>query len=336
MTLLKDVAARAKVSPATVSRVLNNPENVNPTTRLRVEKAIKDLKFKPSRVAQRLRIREGHRKIIGLVVPDIQNPFYGEVVRGVEDKIYSNNYALLMCNFGQEEEKEKMYLDIMKSESVDGLIVAPIHEHDPEVLNLVESGLPIVCVDRGLSGVDVDVVLVDNEQGTYEAVSYLIKLGHKRIGFVGGLTSIPTTHQRRIGYENAHKEHGLEIKKDFIKFGDSKHESGKKLTSELLDLKEPPTALFTGNNLITFGALETIHSRGLNIPGDISILGFDDMPWSISLNPPLTAVSQPGYEIGKRAADMLFQRIAEPEQTNAKIVLKTNLVIRHSCREPKN
>ncbi len=331
MAVLRDVARKAGVSTATVSRVLNSPENVNPETRLKVEKAIKALNFKPSRVAQRLRIKDGSRKIIGLVVPDIQNPFYVEVVRGVEDKAYANNYALLMCNFAQDEIKEKLYLDIMKSESVDGLIVAPVNEKDKDVQELVKSGLPIVCVDRGLSNLDVDVVLVDNIQGSYEAVDYLIKLGHERIAFIGGLPSIPTTQKRRKGYEKALKENKIKIDESLIKFGDSKYESGKRLAAEILDMKKRPTALFTGNNLITFGALETIHSRGLNIPKDVSILGFDDMPWSISLNPPLTAVSQPGYEIGRRAADMLFNRIAEPSQSTAQIILKTKLIIRQSC-----
>lgn len=331
MNLLKDVAARAKVSPATVSRVLNNPENVNPITRSKVEKAIKDLNFKPSRVAQRLRTRDGNRKLIGLVVPDIQNPFYVEVVRGVEDKTYANKYAILMCNFAQDENKEKLYLDIMRSESVDGLIVAPVNEKDKDVENLVKTGLPIVCVDRSLSDVEVDVVLVDNEQGAYDATNYLISLGHTRIAYVGGLPTIPTTTQRKQGYERALNENKIKVDNSLIKFGDSKHESGKILTAELLNMKNPPTALFTGNNLITLGALETIHSLGLSIPKDISLLGFDDMPWSISLNPSLTAVSQPAYEIGKRAADMLFQRIAEPHQQNVKMLLKTKLIVRQSC-----
>ncbi len=282
MSTLKDVAKKASVSTATVSRVINNPDSVNVETRSKVEKAIKQLNFKPSRVAQRLRVKDGQRKLIGLVVPDIQNPFYVEVVRGVEDKAYANNYALLMCNFAQDEKKEKLYLEIMRSESVDGLIVAPVHERDEEVKKLVKSGLPIVCVDRSLSDVDVDVVLVDNEKGTYEAIKYLICLGHKRIGFVGGLPTIPTTQQRRSGFERALRENKIKVNEKLLKYGDSKHESGKTLIKELLQMKNPPTAVFTGNNLITLGALEAIHEMGLNIPNDISILGFDDLPWAIS------------------------------------------------------
>lgn len=328
---LKEVAAKAKVSIATVSRALNSPNKVDPSTLARINKVIKDVNYKPNRVAQRLRIKEGHRKIIGLLVPDIQNPFYVEVVRGVEDYAYSRNYALLMSNFAQSKDKEKMYLDIMKSESVDGLIVAPYDEYDQEVIALVNSGIPIVCVDRGLADVPVDVILVDNEKGSFDAVNLLIKKGHKRIAYIGGLPSIPTSQTRKDGYLRALKQNDIAVDENLIKFGDSKHESGRKIASQLLKLKNPPTAIFAGNNLITLGALETIHTLNLAIPEDVAIIGFDDMPWAISLNPPLTAVKQPGYDIGKHAAGLLYQRIMEPDRLPAKTMLNTELVIRNSC-----
>lgn len=331
MAVLKDVAKIAGVSTATVSRVLNDAENVNPLTRAKVEKTIKALNFKPSRVAQRLRIRDGKKRIIGLVVPDIQNPFYVDVVRGVEDLASLKDYAVFVGNFAQEEEKEKMYLNLMKSESVDGLIVAPGNEKDDEVMELVKEGLPIVCIDRGLSEMDVDVVLVDNMKGAFDAVEFLIQSGYKRIAYIGGLPQIPTTIHRQKGYEDALKKYGIPIDSELIRFGDSKHESGKIITEELLNLQNRPTALFTGNNLITLGALETIHNRKLKIPQDIAIIGFDDMYWSISLNPPLTAVRQPGYEIGKRAAEILFQKVKEPDREPVKLILRTELIKRESC-----
>jgi len=206
-----------------------------------------------------------------------------------------------------------------------------VSEKDDRVKRLVKSGLPIVCVDRTLSDVEVDSVVVNNEEGAFTAVNHLVSLGYKRIAYLGGLPGIPTTRQRMEGYINALKENGVEVDKKFILTGDSKHISGKKMASELLEMAQPPDALFTGNNLITLGALEVIHSKGLKIPDDIAIIGFDDMPWSISLNPPLTAVSQPGYEIGRRAADILFQRIKEPERENVQLVLKTKFVLRESC-----
>jgi LacI family transcriptional regulator/LacI family repressor for deo operon, udp, cdd, tsx, nupC, and nupG len=328
---LKEVARKAKVSIATVSRALNHPNKVEKSTLQRINKIVKEVNYKPNRVAQRLRIKEGHKKIIGLLVPDIQNPFYVDVVRGVEDYAYLRNCALLVSNFAQSKEKEKLYLEIMKSESVDGLIVAPFDENDEDVKALINEGMPIVCVDRGLSNISVDVIVVDNEKGAYDAVSLLIKKGHKRIAYIGGLPQIPTTHQRKNGYIKALENKNITIDKNLIRLGNSKQESGKDITKKLLKLKYPPTAIFTGNNLITLGALETIHAMNLRIPEDIAIVGFDDMPWAISLNPPLTAVKQPGYDIGKQAAGLLYQRILEPDKLTAKTILNTELIIRNSC-----
>ncbi|MEX0685150.1 MAG: LacI family DNA-binding transcriptional regulator [Balneolales bacterium] len=328
---LQDVAKKAGVSTATVSRVLNNLNYVSHSVRTRVEKAMKDLNYSPNRVARRLRVKDGDRKLLGLLIPDIQNPFYVDVVRGVEELVFSKGYAVYICNFAQDYEKEKTYLNNLKSESIDGLIVAPYHEEDKMVISLVRDGFPIVCVDRGLGDIEVDLVTVDNDAGAYKAVKHLIGLGHKRIGYVGGLQSIPTSRKRKDGYIRALEESGIPIDDSLVKFGDSKHESGKNLALEFLNMSEPPTALFTGNNVITLGALESIHSKGLNIPDDVAIVGFDDMYWSISLNPPLTAVSQPGYEIGRQAANMLFERLEEPGREPRRIVLNTKLMIRQSC-----
>jgi DNA-binding LacI/PurR family transcriptional regulator len=328
---LNDVAKLAGVSSATVSRVINDGEYISHDVRARVNKALDELDYSPNRVARRLRVKDGRRKLFGLLIPDIQNPFYMDVVRGVEEIVYSKDYAVFICNFSQDYEKEKKYLEIMKSEGIDGLIVAPYHERDKMVTALVRDGLPIVCVDRGLSDVDVDLVVVDNEIGAYNAISHLIKLGHKKIGFVGGLYAIPTSRQRRDGYVRALKENGIEVYDELIKFSDSRQESGKKLVNMFLDMDRPPTALFTNNNLLTLGGLEVIHSRGLLIPDEIAIVGFDDMYWSNSLNPPLTAVFQSGFEVGRQAAKMLFERLDDPGQATKKILLNTKLNVRQSC-----
>ncbi|MBN1414490.1 MAG: LacI family DNA-binding transcriptional regulator [Bacteroidales bacterium] len=328
---LKKVAEKAGVSIATVSRVVNNSPNVNPETRIKIEKIIKDLKYSPNRVAKRLRNRNASGNLLGVLIPDIQNPFYVEVLRGIEDIAYKKKYALIVCNFSQDENKEKMYLDILQSESVDGLIAAPTHEHDQKVINLVKTGLPIVCVDRGLVDVDVDVVLVENRKGAYSAVDYLAKKGYRRIAYISGIPKLPSSRDRELGYRDALEANKLPVCSELIRYGDSRHESGVKLCAELLELPDPPDALFTGNNLITLGALETIHKKGLKIPGDIAVLGFDDMYWSISLNPPLTAVRQPAYEIGKCAAEQLISRITNPDRPTSSMVLKTELMIRNSC-----
>ena len=327
---LTEVAKKAGVSIATVSRVINQNSNVNPETRLRVEKAIKTLNYRPNRVAKRLRNKNASSNLLGVLIPDIQNPFYVDVLRGIEDVSHAHNYALIMCNFAQDENKEQLYLDILLSESVDGLIAAPAHEQDQKVISIVKSGLPIVCVDRGLIGVDVDLVLVENRNGAYSAVQHLIDKGYRKIAYLSGLEQLPSSKQREQGYLEALRDNGLEIDRDLIKYSDSRHNSSMILCDELLNMNHPPDAIFTGNNLITLGALETIHKRGLKIPEQVAVVGFDDMYWSISLNPPLTAVRQPAYEIGKRAAELLIQRINDPSRSTINMILKTELMVRSS------
>ena len=334
MTSLRKVAKHANVSISTVSRVINDYPLVDPETRKRVEKAIRDLDYKPNRVAQRLRSKEARKGLIGLVLPDIQNPFYVDVIRGVESYAYEHNYAVMIGNFGQDEERQKLYLDIFKSESVDGLIVAPSHGKDQQIIEAIESGSQVVCIDRGLSEVDVDVVKVNNHKGAFSAVEYLIGLGHKRIAHIAGLSHIPTTVERIEGYMAAMAKYGVEVDPALVRYSRSDYESGAEIMQELLDLGAPPTAVFTANNLLTLGALKTIHDNGLAIPSDISIVGFDDMYWSGSLNPPLTAVQQSGYDIGHKATELLLQRIGKSGGHSTNIIFETKLIERKSCQSP--
>jgi len=330
MASINEVAKQAGVSIATVSRVLNNSDSVNDETRRIVLKAIKDLKYQPSRVAKRLRSKSVSSHLFGVLIPDIQNPFYVDVLRGIEDIAYKNNYAIIMCNYGQDEKKEIMYLDILQSEAIDGLIAAPVDENDQRLKEIIKKGLPVVCVDRGLAGIDVDIVWVDNEEGAYIAVSHLVKSGYKRISYISGLPSIPSSRMREKGYRRALENSQL-FYPELIKRGNSSYESGVKLCAELLEMADPPDALFTGNNLITLGALETIHKFKKQIPKDVAIIGFDDMLWSNSLNPPLTAMRQPAYEIGKRAGELLIQRINDPQRPCIQMTLNAELMIRSSC-----
>ena len=331
MASLRDVAKEAQVSISTVSRVLNGAKNVNEQTRLRVENAIKKLKYQPNRVARRLRVNKGQSNLLGVLIPDIRNPFYIDVIQGIESVTAQHAFAFLMSNFSQDPAKEGLYLDIMLSESVDGLIVAPAHEEDPKIVSIVELGVPVVCIDRALKNLEVDSVVVNNRKGAYDAVNYLIQLGHEKIGFICGPLSIPTYRERLNGYREALTVNNLPYREEYVWIGDSSVDSGKLFTQKMLAMKQPPTALFTGNNLITLGALEVLHKNHVHIPDDVSVVGFDDMYWSISLNPPLTAVSQPGYEIGRRAAELMFLRMQEPERPAVQVVLNTQLKVRDSC-----
>lgn len=330
MASLQEVARRAKVSIATVSRVLNKSDKVVPETRVVVEKALRALNYRPSRVARRLRMNAGRAHLVGLIIPDIQNPFFAELARGMEDAAYANEYALLLCNSDDQLDKERFYLGVMQSEWVDGLVLPPFSETDDAVVELIRSGMPIVCVDRRLSAVKTDVVEVDNYQGAFEAVTHLLDRGHERIGLIEGRAQVSTSRERRRGYEEALEARGLPIRKELIRAGDFKQESGRVLAGELLSLRRPPTALFVCNNLMTVGALAAVHQRSLRVPQDIAVVGFDDLPWAEALDPPLTVVRQPAYEVGRQAMELLLKRILEPQRAPVTLRLRPELVIRRS------
>ena len=331
MATLKDVAREANVSISTVSRVLNTPEKVLPQTQQEVRDAVEALGYQPSRVARRLRIKDGKANLIGLVIPDIQNPFFADVTRGVEDVARDNDYALILSNSDEDPGKQCVAVDTLKTESVDGVIVPPVGTKDPEVERLLQEDIAVVCVDRRLESAPVDMVLANNHQGAYDAVTHLINLGHTRIGFIGGIAHISTSTERRQGYEHALRDHHLSVDADLIQEGDSRQEEGRHLTETLLDLDRPPTALFTGNNLTTLGVLSAIQTRGLRVPEDIALVGYDDIPWAMALNPPPTVMDQPGYEMGQQAACLLLERLANPDRKPTTVTLQPKLVIRQSC-----
>lgn len=331
MVSLTDVAKLADVSIATVSRAISHPEKVAPPTLAQVQKAMAELGYKPNRVARRLRQKGGRRHLLGLIIPDIQNPFFSEIARGVEDVAYANEFAVMLCNSDEDLRKEAFYLDVMRAESVDGIILPPIDDRDSAVLRLAEAGMPIVSVDRSLANGAIDTVEVDNRQGAFEAVDHLLRLGHRRVAMIAGRQNVSTSRDRRLGYEEALAAHNLPVRPDYIRVGDYKQASGLALARELLALPERPTALFVSNNLMTVGAMEAIHKQGLRIPEDMAIIGFDDLPWAETLDPPLTVVRQPAYEVGRAAAELLLKRLSNPAAPAAWLRLRPKLILRSSC-----
>jgi LacI family transcriptional regulator/LacI family repressor for deo operon, udp, cdd, tsx, nupC, and nupG len=330
MASLQEVAERAKVSIATVSRVLNKSDKVVPETRAIVEQALQELGYRPSRVARRLRMKDGRAHLVGLIIPDIQNPFYAEIARGVEDAAYANEYALLLCNSDESADKERFYLNVMQAESVDGVVLPPFDETDAAVIELVKSGLPVVCVDRSLAKVKTDLVEVDNYRGAFEAVTHLLDKGHKHVALIEGRSQVSTSRERRRGYLDALDARGIAPRKELMRAGDFKQDSGRVLANELLALRRPPTALFVCNNLMTVGALGALHQRGLRVPQDVAVVGFDDLPWAEALDPPPTVVRQPAYEVGRQAMELLLKRIMEPTRPAVTVRLLPELVVRRS------
>ncbi len=331
MATLKDVAQKADVSVSTVSRVFNKPEKVHPDTRKEVREAVDTLGYQPSRVARRLRLKNGKASLIGLVIPDIQNPFFADITRGVEDVAQSNDYALIISNSDEDLAKQKLAVDTLQTEEVDGVIVPPVGKDDPEIQRLLDSDIAVVCVDRRLETARVDTILSDNRQGAYDAVTHLIELGHERIGFIGGIPHISTSTARRRGYEQALRDHGLTVDPRLVKEGDSRRERGRYLTKKLLSLDRPPTALFTGNNLTTLGALSALNSQGIQVPDEMALVGYDDVPWARALQPPPTVVDQPAYEMGRRAAELLLTRLSDSDRSPTVVTLQPELIIRRSC-----
>jgi LacI family transcriptional regulator/LacI family repressor for deo operon, udp, cdd, tsx, nupC, and nupG len=328
---LIDVARRAKVNISTVSRTINQTGKIGPETQERVFKVMKELGYKPNRVARRLRTTGGTSHLLGLIIPNIQNLFFADLARGVEDVASRNNFAVLLCNYDEDEAKERFYLDVMQAESVDGIILPPIHEEDPAVLQVVKNGTPVVCVDRSLRNGNLDKVEVDNHMGALTAVKHVMERGHKRIGIICGPSDSSTGRERLRGYKEAHAQAGIPVKSEFVRFGDFMQASGRVLTAALLDLPDPPTALFVCNGLMTVGALEEIAARGLKIPRDIAIVGFDELPLASVFNPPLTLVRQPAYEVGKCAAELLLKRLEDGNRPATSLKLLPELVVRKSC-----
>ncbi len=328
-----DVAKKAGVSVATVSRVLNDSPLVTEAARRKVLGAVKELNYQPNRAAQRLRAGRSH--VIGLIISDIQNPFFTAVVRGIEDVAYQHGYSLVLCNSDEDPQKEKLYINVMRSEEVAGVILASASEADSQVDDLITHNIPVVALDRQFDDQRIDAVLVTNTEGAQVATHHLIELGHRYIGYIGLPLTLTPGKERYAGYQRALSDQRLPVSSDWVRIADAKQVGGYASTRDLLERQPDMTALFVANNLMTLGALQAIRERGWKIPDDISIVGFDDMPWANLLQPPLTAIAQPTYELGRRAAELLLTRLQERARPATQERLATRLVVRGSTSPPR-
>lgn len=336
MTTIREVADYVGVSPATVSRVLNNYPYISDKVRQDVLRAIAELGYEPNRVAQRLRATSS--RLLGIVVTDITNPFLSTIMASIESVFFKHGFSVLMSNTTADPQKELDYLSMMENEGVAGLVIAPTSENVERIAELARDGLPIVIIDRRTSMDHIDMVLSDNIAGAHMAVKHLISLGHTRIGHIGGPLHLTSGRERYQGYQEAMHDAALEIDPAWVCFGDHRHESGYTSALELLKVTPPLTAVFIENNMMSLGALNAFHDKGICIPDEIAVVGFDDAPWARSLNPPLTVIAQPTVEIGLRAAELLQERIQQPDLPARLAVLPTTLVVRASCgaaQEPR-
>ena len=250
---------------------------------------------------------------IGVVVSDITNPFFATLVRGAEDAALEAGYSLIVCNSDEDPDKEDLYVQSLWRRRIDGMLIAPTRDGtSPAIRELAQRKLPFVFVDRKAKGIDADAVLSDNVGGAYLATKHLIERGHRRIGIILGIPGATTSEERFAGYRQALEEAGIPVSEELVVYGGYRMEGGRRATAELLSLSAPPTAIFSTNNLMTVGALQELFARGVRIPDQVAVVGFDDLEWAEMANPSLTAVAQRPYEIGRRALEILLERLGNP------------------------
>lgn len=322
-----DVAQRARVSAATVSRVVNGRATVDPALAARVQQAMRELDYRPNAVARNL--RRSRTSLWAVIISDINNPFFTSLVRGVEDVAQTNGYSVVLCNSDEDQEKEHRYIDAALAEQMAGVIISPSGS-PAEVHRLLGSRTPVVAIDRELPGTPVDTVLVDNAHGAEVGTAHLIAAGYRRIGCITGPSRLSTATERLRGYRRALVDGGLPFDEGLVRFADFREDGGHRAMAALLERDPAPDAVFVGNNLMTIGAVRCIVERGVRVPVELGVVAFDDIPWANLVRPTLTTVVQPTYELGRAAAQLLAERLADPARPPSTITLRTGLRVRES------
>jgi len=328
---LKDLAAYCDVHASTVSRVLRGKENlkISEKTREKIFKAAKKLNYQPNQTARTLRLKKSNT--IGLIVPDISNPFFSRIARRIDNLAYDAGYMLIVVSTDENQEKELHFLNELMSRGIEGLMIISAQDEYKHIQGLLNINFPLVLIDRDFENFNSNVIISNNEEASYEAVKYLSELGHKRIAVLSGRQNLYSIKKRIQGYKKAVKDFNLEKNPNLIAGDGHRIEDGFNATMKLLNLKVPPTALILSGNLISIGALTAIQEKGLRVPQDISIIGFTDSLHSEFLSTPLSTVSHPLQEIGEKAINLLFKHIKSSKKLPfEKIMVETILTIRDS------
>jgi LacI family transcriptional regulator len=333
MPTIRDVAKQAGVSPITVSRVVNNSGYVGKETKKRVQAAIRQLGYVPNTLARSLRSRR--TCTLALVLTDITNPFWTTVARGAEDAASQAGFSMMLGNTDESEEKQDRYLTALLEKQIDGILFVPAGNANAAIRKLKRQDVPVVVLDRRITGAKADVVRCDSDGGAYKLTQLLLSLGHRRIAVLSGPRSISTAEDRVRGYQRAFAEHGMPIQPELMQYGGFTVESGVEMARGALTLSPRPTAIFAGNNFIAIGALKVLQEFGVRVPEDIALVGFDDLPANLTIDPFLTVARQPAYEMGSRAAELLLARLTgtAPREFQ-EVVLPTEVEIHRSSGSP--
>ena len=327
---MHDIAREADVALGTVSNVLNGSASVRPHMRDRVNRAIARLGYEPNVFAQAL--RRNRSDIVGMLIPDITNPFFPAVVRGADDVASKHGLRLVLCNTDDNPEKERTLLRELLQYKPATILVIPATDSSLGALTKDLQTCPLVCIDRRPDNWKGSLITVANEEGGYIATRYLLAMGHRRIACITGPQHLQNSLERLRGYRRAMKEHGMRVSETMVAEGRFDRESGRQAALSLLGRKDAPTAIFAMNDLMALGALQGMREMHLRCPEDISLVGFDNLEFGEFVEPGLTSVVQPGYTLGQRAAEIAIRGLASPDEASASVVLPVELLIRRSVR----
>lgn len=324
---MEDVAKAAGVSVATVSRVLNKSSSVAQSTREAVLDSIKRLDYRPNLLGRNLRRTE--TKLVLALLPNIANPFYSLIVKGIEDVAQRNGYNVMLCNTDSNADREQVYLELLKNRLADGVIIMA-SEIGGDELTAINGHFPVVQCCEYKEGAKVPLVSIDNYFAAKKVAKHLISLGHKRIGMISCKNSFLSTKRREQGFRSALEEAGLEFDDRLVVYGNYSFKSGHRMATNLLMLSERPTAIFAISDIMAVGVLRAAREKGLSVPEDLAVAGFDNISFASMCNPMLTTVSQPKYDLGCTAMELLIRKIRGDLKEPVDIILENELVIRES------
>jgi LacI family transcriptional regulator len=329
MPNIYDVAKRARVSVATVSAVLNESAFVSADLKSRVQAAVAALGYQPNLLARSMARQK--TQTLGMIVPDIANPFFPEVVRGAEDVAHGAGYTLLIASSDNDVAKEEVHLRLFLAKRVDGVILTKAPGRMPRELQraFAKAGVPIVLLARTVAGFATDAVELDDKGAAYDGATHLLRLGYRRVAFVGGLRGASTSRKRLDGYKAALRDAGVRLEPALVTEGDFRVESGYRAGLDLLKIR--PDAVFIANYLMTVGFMEALRQYRMRCPGDVALVTCDDYPWMDSFSPRLTTIDLPKRELGAAAAQLLVERIAKGAGRARTVTLKSALRVRESC-----
>ncbi len=332
MVTIKDIAREVGVSPSTVSRALSNSPLISQATKERVHTVAKRLGYERNELARAL--VKGASEAIGLVVPDITNPFFADIARGVSEVAHAFGYGVILCNTAESLERGLNYIRLLRRKRVDGLIITNAVRNDPMAKQLTSSKTPFILVSQLWNGIDTPYVAGDDHYGARQAVEHLIALGHTKIGFIGGPAAVQSSNDRMETYRRVLQEHGITPQEEWIRYADFTQRAGREAGRRMLSLTVRPTAIFAANDVTALGVLEAAEDLGLSVPKDLSLVGYDDIGYASLPRIQLTTVAQPAFEMGKIATDWLISVIEGRQRKFIHRVLKPHLVIRCTTSNP--